>query len=164
MGKLINLNDYKKEKEDTNEEVFRETTEEFSEIYDYEGDLELGSFNEYTIYNDEFIEQNAEHIAHHTLPFCTVCGSPLREGDKVDTMWPLEYGYNICQSCDEKMSDSIKKESIVNIDKLKLILIEKDFNKILNHLSKGDIHNINGNKIISEELYLFIKYQILHDN
>jgi hypothetical protein len=62
------------------------------------------------------------------------------------------------------MSDSIKKESIVNIDKLKLILIEKDFNKILNHLSKGDIHNINGNKIISEELYLFIKYQILHDN
>lgn len=164
MGKLINLDNYRREKEDSNEKVFRETTEEFLEISDYEGDLELGSFDEYTIYNDEFIEQNAEHIAHHTLPFCTVCGSPLREGDKVDNMWPLEYGHNICQSCEHIMGDSIKNESIVNIDKLKLILIEKDFNKILNHLSKGDIHNINGNKIISEELYLFIKYQILHDN
>jgi hypothetical protein len=165
MKKVIKLEDYREKKKEEelsqiDENGFREIPEEeYEEMLEYEIDLD---FDNFTVYNDEFIEQNAEHIAHHTLPFCTVCSSPLREGDKVDTMWPLEYGFNVCQQCEDKMSKKIKGRKIINLDKLELILVEEDFKKIKDHLDKKDIHNINGNHIIAEELYQRIKYEILN--
>ena len=161
MEKIVNLEEYREKKKEDNsfdefESEFREEPEE--EILDYEIDL---NFNDYTVYDEEFIKENAEHIAHHNIPYCTICDTPLEEGDTVDIMWPLEYGYNICQNCEEQLPEKIRNQKIVNLDKIELILVEEDFKKIMDHLTKKEIINIKGNKIISEELYHKIKYQII---
>jgi hypothetical protein len=169
MKKVIDLEKYrnKKKEEDPFEEFeseFREIPEEeFAGILNEDGDLKLNDSNEddYVIYNDEFIRENAEHIAHYNLPRCTICDNLLEEGDRVDQIWPLEYGHNVCQLCEEKLPKKMKKEKIVNLRKLELIFIEEDYEKIMNHLDKKDIVNVMGNKIISEELFYKIKYQIL---
>ena len=72
----------------------------------------------------------------------------------MDQIWPLEHGNNVCKPCEEKLPKKIKKEKIVNLEKVDLILIEKDFKKIMNHLDKKDIINVMGNKIIAEELFI----------
>lgn len=164
MRKVTKLEDYKKRKEEKqnaskfDEGIKEYSDDEFEEMLDYEIDL---SFGNYSIYNDEFIEQNAEHIVHNIVPFCSICDSRLQAGDKVDNMWPLEYGHNVCQKCREKLPNKIKDEKIINLNKIELILIEEDFQKVMDYLPKKDIINIVGNKVIPEELYNQIKYQIL---
>lgn len=167
MKKIVNLEKYreKKREDDSFEEFeseFREIPEEeFAELLDENGDFKFISSNDYTIYDDEFLKENAEHIINHTLPFCIVCNSPLGNGDRVDSMWPLEYGNNVCKKCEEKLPKKIKKEKVVNLRKLELIFVKEDFEKIIENLNKKDIVNVMGNKIISEELFYKIKYQIL---
>lgn len=164
MKKIVDLEKYREKKREEDpfedfESEFREVPEEeFEEILDYEIDL---NFDNYTVYDEEFIKQNAEHIAHHTIPYCTVCNMPLEKGDRVDSMFPLGYGHNVCKGCESKMPKKMKKKKIVNLDKIELIFVEEDFKKIMNHLTKKEIINIKGNKIISEELYHKIKYQII---
>ena len=166
MGDIVNLEKFKEKKEEqeevlTNDDLTEYPEEDFQEMLDYEIDL---NFDNYMIFNDEFIEQNAEHIAHHTIPYCTVCETPLQKGDRVDSMWPLEYGHNVCKQCENKLPKKIKKEKIINLDKIELIIRDKDFQKIIKHLEKHKIYNIKGHNIITEELYQKIKYKILNEN
>lgn len=167
MKKVVNLEEYREKKREDDpfeefESEFREIPEEeFAELLDENGDFKFIFSDDYIVYNDEFIKENAQHIAHHTLPFCTVCNSPLEKGDRIDSMWPLEYGHNVCKQCEEKLPKKIKKEKVVNLRKLELIFVKEDFEKIIENLNKKDIVNVMGNKIISEELFYKIKYQIL---
>ena len=71
----------------------------------------------------------------------------------MDSMWPLEYGHNICSRCEDKMPNKIKKEKVMNLDKLEIVLVKEDYKKIKDHLDKKDIYNIEGHQIITEELY-----------
>ncbi|PTV94442.1 hypothetical protein C8C76_13216 [Halanaerobium saccharolyticum] len=167
MKKVTKLENYRKKKKEEklsqiDENGFREIPEdELAEMLDRNGDLKLDS-DDYDIYDEEFIQENAEHIAHHTLPFCTVCDSPLKEGDRVDSLWPMQYRNNICNWCQDKLPKKIKNKGIVNLEKLELVLIEEDYKKIKEHLNKKDIYNIEGHQIITEDLFQKIKYQILN--
>jgi hypothetical protein len=134
--------------------------EDFEEFLEYEKKVGL-PFNDYDIYGDNFLQENSDHIAHHTIPYCTVCDSYLEDGDRVDSMWPLEYGHNVCQNCESRMPKRFKKQKIVNLKKIKLVIVEEDFEKIMDYLSEEDIFKINGNKIITERLFQKIKYQII---
>jgi hypothetical protein len=42
-----------------------------------------------------------------------------------------------------------------------LLIVEEDFQKIMENLSEDDIYKIKGNKIITEKLFKKIKYQII---
>jgi len=166
MKKITKLEDYRKkktkEKNQKEDSPFREVPEEeFAEILDQNGDIQFYS-NDFDIYDDEFIQKNAEHIVHNNIPYCTLCDTPLREGDRVDSMWPIEYGNNICSRCQDKMPKKIKKKGIINLDKLEIVLVEEDYEKIIDHLDKKDIHNIEGHRIITEDLYNKISYKIIN--
>lgn len=163
MKKVFDLEEYRKKKKkeiDNTNEIPELSEEDFEEFLEYEKEIGL-VFNDYYIYGDHFIKENADHLAHHTAPFCTICDSCLEEGDRVDKMWPLEYGYNVCQNCLSKLPREIKKEKIVNLNKIKLVIVEEDFQKIMENLSGDDIYRIKGNKIITEKLFQKIKYQII---
>jgi hypothetical protein len=167
VKKVVNLEDYREKKKEEDpfaefESEFKEIPEEeFAEMLNEDGSLKFSVSDDYVIYNDDFIRENAEHIAHYNIPRCTICNRILEEGDRVDQMWPLEYGHNVCRPCEEKLPKKMKKEKVVNLDKVELILIEEDFKKIMNHLGKRDIINIIGNKIIPQEVFYKIKYNIL---
>jgi len=167
MKKVVDLEKYRNKKKEKDpfaefESEFREVPEEeFAEMLTEDGNLKFSFSDDYVIYNDEFIKENAEHIAHYNLPRCTICDRILEEGDRVDQIWPLEYGHNVCQLCEEKLPKKIKKEKVVNLRKLELIFVKEDYEKIMSYLDKKDIVNVMGNKIISEELFYKIKYQIL---
>jgi|Wag4MinimDraft_17_1082658.scaffolds.fasta_scaffold00283_2 hypothetical protein len=163
MKKVVDLEEYreKKRKEiDNTNEIPELSEEDFEEFLEYEKEIGL-VFNDYYIYGDHFIRENADHLAHHTAPFCTICDSYLEEGDRVDKMWPLEYGHNVCQDCESRLPKKVKKEKIVNLNKIKLVIVEEDFQKIKGNLSEDDIFIIKGNKIIAEKLFKKIKYQII---
>jgi hypothetical protein len=163
MKKVINLEDYrakKNEEYDEDIEIPELSEEDFEEFLEYEKEIGL-PFNDYDIYGDKFIEKNADHIAHHTIPYCTVCDTYLEDGDRVDRMWPLQFGHNVCKDCESRMPKEIKKQKIVSLRKLELLIVDEDLQKIMEHLSEDDIFSIKGNKIITEKLFEKIKYQIL---
>lgn len=165
MTDIFDLDKYRQEKETKEEESseleggIRELPEEeFQDFLDYGMRLD---FENYNIYNDEFIQENAEHLVNKTIPHCVVCKEQLIEGDKVDSMWPLEYGNNICQKCEGKLNDDFDNQKIVNLADLELILVEKDYKKIMNKLNNKEILKIKGFKIITEKKYQQVKYEIL---
>jgi len=163
MKKIINLADYREQKNDMNNdsyEIPELKEEDFEEFLEYEKEIGL-PFNDYDIYGDNFLQENSDHIAHHTIPYCTVCDSYLEDGDRVDSMWPLSYGHNVCQDCESRMPKKIKKKKVVSLRKLELLIVEEDFQKIMENLSENDIYNIKGNKIITERLFEEVKHQII---
>lgn len=162
MKKIINLADYREQKNDMNNdsyEIPELKEEDFEEFLEYEKNVGF-DFTDYDILGDHFLKENADHIAHNTFPYCTVCDKCLEEGDRVDSMWPLEYGHNVCQNCESRMPDKIKKQKVVSLRKLELLIVEEDFQKIMGYLSKEDILNIKGNKIITKKLFQKIKNKI----
>jgi hypothetical protein len=163
MKKIINLADYREKKNDVNNESYEipELKEEdFEAFLEYEKNVGL-KYTDYDIFGDHFLKEKADHIAHNTFPYCTVCDKCLEEGDRVDRMWPLEFGHNVCQDCESRMPEKIKKKKVVSLRKLELLIVEEDFQKIMENLSEDDIYKIKGNKIITEKLFKKIKYQII---
>jgi hypothetical protein len=59
------------------------------------------------------------------------------------------------------MPKKIKKKKIVSLRKLELLIVEEDFEKIMENLSEDDVFNIKGNKIITERLFEEVKHQII---
>lgn len=163
MKKVINLEDYrakKNEEYDEDIEIPELSEEDIEEFLEYEKEVGL-AFNDYDIYGNNFLKENADQLAHHTTPYCTVCDNYLKDGDRVDRMWPLQFGHNVCKDCESRMPKEIKKQKIVSLRKLELLIVEEDFQKIMEHLSEDDIFSIKGNKIITEKLFEKIKYQII---
>ena len=73
MKKIINLADYREQKNDMNNdsyEIPELKEEDFEEFLEYEKEIGL-PFNDYDIYGDNFIKKHSDHIAHHTIPYCT---------------------------------------------------------------------------------------------
>lgn len=60
------------------------------------------------------------------------------------------------------MPKRIKKKKIVSLRKLELLIVEEDFEKIMENLSEDDVFNIKGNKIITERLFEKIKNEIIN--
>lgn len=165
MGIVINLDEYRNNRNEKEsggfDELFKEMPEEDFIDFLIEEDIDFDSLNAYTTYNDEFIENNIEHLVHNTFPHCTICDSKLKKGDRVDLMWPQEYDFNLCNKCKGNLPEEFEKERIINLDKMKLIMSEEIFKKIKNNLSEEDIINIRGSRIIMEKIYSKIKYIIL---
>jgi hypothetical protein len=169
MGDIVDLNQFKQKKENKlSEKNYREeipelSEEDFEEFLEYEKEIGL-PFNDYDIYGDNFIKKNADHIAHHTIPHCTVCDSYLEDGDRVDSMWPLEYGHNVCKDCQSRMPKKIKMKKIVNLNKIKLVIVDEDYKKIEKYLNEEDIYNIKGHRIVTESGYEKVKYHVLNND
>jgi len=60
------------------------------------------------------------------------------------------------------MPKKIKKKKVVILRKLELLIVEEDFQKIIENLSEDNIYNIKGNKIITERLFEKIKNKIIN--
>ena len=125
-------------------------------------DFDIG-WNEYRIYDEKFIYENLESLVHGTVPNCTICGGKLSKGDLVDNLWPIEFGYNICQSCLKEIPESHKEQRLVNLENIKKILVEEDYKKVIKSIKDKDILEIKGNRIITEEKFLNIRKDIQDD-
>ncbi|PTV92838.1 hypothetical protein C8C76_1651 [Halanaerobium saccharolyticum] len=165
MGSLINLEEYRKNKYGKEleefDEFFKEIPEEDFIDFLIEEDIDFDILNAYTTYNDEFIENNIEHLVHNTFPHCTICDDKLKKGDRVDLMWPQEYAFNLCNKCKVNLPEEFEKERIINLDKMKLIMSEENYKEIENNLNEDDIINIQGSRIIMEKSYSQMKYIVL---
>ncbi|MFW6026903.1 MAG: hypothetical protein ACOCRX_11225 [Candidatus Woesearchaeota archaeon] len=165
MGNVINLEEYRKKKEENTfkefDEIYNEETE--NDFFDFliEEDIDFDSLSTYTAFDDEFMERNIEHFVHNTFPHCSICDNQLKKGERVDSMWPQEYDFNLCNNCKEKLPESFKEERIINLDKIELIMAEDDFRKVEENLNEVDIIKIKGSRIILEKIYSEIKYLVL---
>jgi hypothetical protein len=151
MDNIYNINDYKRNKNDGSEDDQNQNIN--IDEYDIEDD--------YRIYDDKFIEENLESLVYGTVPKCTVCGAELSRGDWVDNLWPIEFGYNICKSHLKELPEEFKEERLTNLEKMKQILVQRDYEKIIELLENDDIVKIEGNRIITEEKFQEIRAIII---
>lgn len=118
------------------------------------------------IFDDQFVYKHAKEIINNIYPHCTICDQKLIKGnnDKVDPRWPLDFGYNICHSCEKKLPEELQNTPVQNLDHLQYMYFEEDLKEIMKFIKNKDRFNIMGHNITTQKLFKnIIKYIIEKD-